>query len=80
MRKIHLRVKGYRFAGDTYARVDKKLKGALDTFETNMLTLTDPIDAYLAHVNGSAFIRLPLTPLDGSCHARVLAAMEAAGV
>lgn len=44
-----LRVKGYPFAGDTYARVDKKLKGALETFETNMLSLTDPVDANVVH-------------------------------
>ncbi len=45
----NLRVKGYPFGGQTYARVDKKLKGALDTFETNMLSLTDPVDANVVH-------------------------------
>ncbi len=45
----HLRVKGYPFACDTYTRVEKKLKGTLDTFETNMLSLTDPIDADVVH-------------------------------
>ena len=45
----NLRVKGYPFGGDAYARVDKKLKGALETFETNMVSLTDPVDADVVH-------------------------------
>lgn len=45
----NLRVKGYPFGGDTYARLDKKLKGALDTFETNMHSLADAVDANVVH-------------------------------
>lgn len=45
----HLRIKGYPFGLGTYSRVDNKLKGALDTLEANMVTLTDPIDADVAH-------------------------------
>lgn len=45
----NLRVKGYPFGGDTYARVDGKLKGALQTLQTNMVSLTDPIDADIVH-------------------------------
>jgi glycogen synthase len=44
-----LRVKGYPFGGDSYDRVDKKLKGALETLQTNMASLTDPIDANVVH-------------------------------
>ena len=46
-----VRVKGYPFATGTFARVDKKLSGALDTIETNLETLTDPIDADVVHVH-----------------------------
>ena len=42
-------VKGYPFGGDVYARVDKKLKGALETLQTNMVSLTDPVDADVVH-------------------------------
>ncbi|MCA9120395.1 MAG: glycogen synthase [Planctomycetaceae bacterium] len=45
----HLRVKGYPFNANSFARVDKKLRGALDTLETNLQTLTDPIDADVVH-------------------------------
>lgn len=44
-----LRVKGYPFGGDSYSRVDKKLKGALETLAANMVSLTDPIDADVVH-------------------------------
>jgi len=44
-----LRVKGYPFGGESYSRVDKKLKGALETLEANMVSLTDPIDADVVH-------------------------------
>jgi glycogen synthase len=46
-----VRVQGYPFATGSYARVDKKLSGALDTIETNLETLTDPIDANVVHVH-----------------------------
>lgn len=45
----HLRVKGYPFARNTFAQVDNKLRGALDTLETNLQTLTDPVDADVVH-------------------------------
>lgn len=45
----HFRVKGYPFNADSFAKVDKKLRGALDTLETNLKTLTDPIDADVVH-------------------------------
>ncbi len=45
----HLSVKGYPFAKGSYAGVDQKLKGALDTLETNLATLTDAVDADLVH-------------------------------
>ncbi len=45
----HLRVKGYPFSLGNYAAVDQKLKGALDTLETNLTTLTDAIDADVVH-------------------------------
>lgn len=44
-----LRVMGYPFGGDTYARVDSKLRGALETLQTNLESLTDPIDADIVH-------------------------------
>ncbi len=44
-------VKGYPFATGSFARVDKKLSGALDTLETNIETLADPIDANVVHVH-----------------------------
>ena len=46
-----VRVKGYPFATGSFARVDKKLSGALDTLETNLGSLTDPIDANVVHVH-----------------------------
>lgn len=46
-----VRVKGYPFAKGTYSRLDGKLSGALDTFETNLATLTAPVDADLVHVH-----------------------------
>jgi len=45
----HLRVKGYPFSVGSYAGVEQKLKGALDTLETNLGTLTDPVDADVVH-------------------------------
>lgn len=47
----HLRVKGYPFAVGTFRRVDKRLAGALDTLETNLASLTDPVDADVVHVH-----------------------------
>lgn len=47
----HLRIAGYPFAAGTYKKVDKKLSGALDTLETNLATLTDPVDADVVHVH-----------------------------
>lgn len=44
-----VRVQGYPFGGDTYSRVDQKLKGALETLQTNMVSLTDSIDADVVH-------------------------------
>lgn len=46
-----VRVTGYPFATGSYAKVDKKLAGALDTLETNLATLTDPVDADVVHVH-----------------------------
>ena len=46
-----VRVKGYPFATGSFARVDKKLSGALDTLETNLGSMTDPIDANVVHVH-----------------------------
>lgn len=45
----HLRVKGYPFAVGSFAQLDKKLRGALDTLETNLKSLQDPIDADIVH-------------------------------
>ena len=44
-----LSVKGYPFGGGAYDRVDSKLKGALETLQTNLVSLTDPIDADVVH-------------------------------
>lgn len=44
-----LQVQGYPFKGATYERVDPKLRGALETLETNLLTLADPVDADVVH-------------------------------
>lgn len=46
-----VRVKGYPFGKGSFARVDAKLSGALDTFETNLATLTTRVDADLVHVH-----------------------------
>ncbi len=46
-----LRVKGYPFAAGTFARVDEKLAGALDTLETNVESMGDPVDADIVHVH-----------------------------
>ncbi len=46
-----VRIKGFPFATGSFARVDKKLSGALDTLETNLESLTDPIDANVVHVH-----------------------------
>lgn len=47
----HLTVKGYPFAVGSFAQVDKKLSGALDTLETNLATLHAPVDADVVHVH-----------------------------
>jgi len=49
MSSARLKVRGYPFAVGSYANVDAKLKGALDTLETNLATLTDPVDADVVH-------------------------------
>ncbi|MBK9085151.1 MAG: glycogen synthase [Sterolibacteriaceae bacterium] len=46
-----VRVKGYPFGKGSFARVDAKLSGALDTFETNLATLTARVEADLVHVH-----------------------------
>lgn len=46
-----VRVKGYAFGKGSFAHVDKKLSGALDTFETNLETLSDQVDADVVHVH-----------------------------
>jgi glycogen synthase len=45
----HLRIRGYPFATGTFQGVDGKLRGALDTLETNVDTLADPVDADVVH-------------------------------
>jgi len=45
----HLYVKGYPFAKGSYDGLDKKLKGALDSLEANLCTMTDVIDADVVH-------------------------------
>jgi alpha-maltose-1-phosphate synthase len=47
----HLAVKGYPFAAGSFAAVDKKLSGALDTLEANLVSLGDPVDADVVHVH-----------------------------
>ncbi len=47
----HLAVKGYPFAAGSFAQVDKKLSGALDTLEANLATLGAPVDADVVHVH-----------------------------
>jgi starch synthase len=46
-----VRVKGYPFGKGSFAHVDKKLSGALDTFEANLETLSEQVDADLVHVH-----------------------------
>ncbi len=46
-----VRVKGFPFGKGSFAHVDKKLSGALDTFETNLETLSEQVDADLVHVH-----------------------------
>ncbi len=47
--KDHLSVKGYPFSDDNWQNVDAKLRGALKTIETNVLTMQDGIDADVVH-------------------------------
>lgn len=47
----HLQVKGYPFATGMFARVDKKLSGALDTLQADLETMSDPVDADIVHVH-----------------------------
>ncbi|MFZ4534750.1 glycogen synthase [Propionivibrio sp.] len=49
--KEGVRVKGFPFGKGSFSHVDKKLSGALDTFETNLETLSEQIDADLVHVH-----------------------------
>ncbi len=44
-----IRLSAYPFGGETYAGLDDKLKGALDTLDTNMSMLADVVDADVAH-------------------------------
>jgi starch synthase len=46
-----VRVKGYPYGKGTFAHVDAKLSGALDTFESNLATLSAQVDADLVHVH-----------------------------
>jgi starch synthase len=46
-----VRVRGFPFGKGSFAHVDKKLSGALDTFEANLETLSEQIDADLVHVH-----------------------------
>ena len=46
-----VRVKGYPFGKGSFAQVDAKLSGALDTFEANLATLGGRVDADLVHVH-----------------------------
>jgi len=46
-----VRVRGFPFGKGSFAHVDKKLSGALDTFETNLETLSEQVDADLVHVH-----------------------------
>ncbi len=46
-----VRVKGFPFGKGSFSHVDKKLSGALDTFETNLETLSEQVDADLVHVH-----------------------------
>ncbi len=61
----HGTVLGLRGAGGLSAVPDRRAieaSGMLKQRNLELIWLTDPLDAFLAHVNGSAFIRLP----DGS--------------
>ncbi|MBK7356109.1 glycogen synthase [Propionivibrio sp.] len=49
--KEGVRVKGFPFGKGSFSHVDRKLSGALDTFETNLETLSEQIDADLVHVH-----------------------------
>ncbi len=46
-----VRVKGFPFGKGSFGHVDKRLSGALDTFETNLETLSEQVDADLVHVH-----------------------------
>ncbi|MEF8728882.1 MAG: glycogen synthase [Accumulibacter sp.] len=46
-----VRVKGFPFGKGSFAHVDKKLSGALDTFEANLETLSEQVDADIVHVH-----------------------------
>ena len=46
-----VRVKGFSFGKGSFSHVDKRLSGALDTFETNLETLSEQVDADLVHVH-----------------------------
>ncbi|HMW64273.1 MAG TPA: glycogen synthase [Accumulibacter sp.] len=46
-----VRVKGFPFGKGSFAHVDRKLSGALDTFESNLETLSEQVDADLVHVH-----------------------------
>jgi len=49
--KDGVRVKGFPFGKGSFAHVDKRLSGALDTFEANLETLSEQVDADLVHVH-----------------------------
>lgn len=49
--KENVRVKGFPFGKGSFSHVDRKLSGALDTFETNLETLSEQVDADLVHVH-----------------------------
>ncbi len=49
--KNNVRIKGFPFGKNSFAHVDKKLSGALDTFETNLQTMSEQVDADLVHVH-----------------------------
>ncbi|MBL8393055.1 MAG: glycogen synthase [Candidatus Accumulibacter sp.] len=46
-----VRVKGFPFGNGSFAHVDRKLSGALDTFEANLETLSEQVDADIVHVH-----------------------------
>lgn len=45
----HLCAKGFAFGSNTFAALDSKLKGALDTLEGDLAVLTEPVDADIVH-------------------------------